>query len=311
MNTLIIINYFLLRIFIWIFIAKSYKIIQLSFKYIFWKTKKIWQFHFLSFILSLSLLLSFPPSLLLFFFLPSIYFFSFFSFSQLLLFFLFFSYFFLSLNISHSLFLSSFISLFHPLSFNYTLFLSLSLLFHFSFSLSLFSPRILSMFLSSISVSFPSLYMLCATLHDRESIVGLFGFRFRRVARFLFTATYIAKDDAFYSRGEPLRSFCGHTSSKLNFPSPLAILTLYDSCDTDSLGFFKGWLIYQASFLDRDVENKSMDTQQSVSFPSFSLSSLFHFVSPLLIFSSSHSVQGTIIQWENLNILIISLVLSL
>lgn len=60
--------------------------------------------------------------------------------------------------------------------------------------------------------------MLCATLYGRESIVGLFGFRFRRVAPLPVTATYIAKDNAFYSRGPPLRSFCGHTSSKLNFP---------------------------------------------------------------------------------------------
>lgn len=254
-------------------------------------------------IISFSLLcsLAFPPSFLSslssFVFLPSLHQFSFFFFLSLNYFYSFFS----SLTFfSRSIFRVHYFYL--PLSLFFTLFLSISL---FSFpsrcysiflSPSLFSPRILSMFLSSISVSFPSLYMLCATLHDRESIVGLFGFRFRRVARFLFTATYIAKDDAFYSRGEPLRSFCGHTSSKLNSPSPLAILTLYDSCDTDSLGFFKGWLIYQASFLDRDVENKSMDTQQSVSFPSFFLSSLFHFVSPLLIFSSSHSVQGTIIQ---------------
>lgn len=142
-------------------------------------------------------------------------------------------FFFLSLNYFYSFFSSlTFFSrsifrihyFYHLLSLFFTLFLSITL---FSFpsrcysiflSPSLFSPRILSVFLSSISVSFPSLYMLCATLHDRESIVGLVGFRFRRVARFLFTATYIAKDDAFYSRGEPLRSFCGHTSSKLNSP---------------------------------------------------------------------------------------------
>lgn len=242
---------------------------------------------------------SFPPSIFFFFFFLSLnYFYSFFS-----------SLTFFSRSIFRVHYFYLLLSFFQLHSFPFPLvvipffFLPLSFL--------LVSILLLSMFLSSISVSFPSLYMLCATLHDRESIVGLFGFRFRRVARFLFTATYIAKDDAFYSRGEPLRSFCGHTSSKLNSPSPLAILTLYDSCDTDSLGFFKEWLIYQASFLDRDVENKSMDTQQSVSFPSFFLSSLFHFVSPLLIFSSSHSVQGTIIQWENLNILIISLVLSL
>lgn len=132
-------------------------------------------------------------------------------------FFPFFYFFLFSLSFSHSLFLPSFASLFH--FFWITLFLFLSLLFHSFLFLSL------SLLLPLYSVSFfhthvfLSLCMLCVTLHDRESIVSLFGFRFRRVARFPFTAMYIAKDDAVYSRGPSLRSFCGYTSSKLNSPS--------------------------------------------------------------------------------------------
>lgn len=203
-----------------------------------------------SFLYSLAFPL-FLSSLSSFVFLPSLplFFFSFNYFYSFLFSFTFFScsvfrihYFCLLLSLFFTLFLS--ITLFSFPSRCYSIFLSPSL----------FSP--LTLFLSSISVSFLSLYMLCATLHDRASIVGLFGFRFRRVARFFFTATYIAKDDAFYSRGPPLRSFCGHTSLKLNSPSSPYVLTLYDSCDTNSLGFFKEWLIYQTSFLDRDVENK-------------------------------------------------------
>lgn len=183
-----------------------------------------------------------------------------------------FLFFFLSLTLCHSLFFILLLFSQLLLSLFFSHFLSLAFTISISFCLS-FSPSFFEshslfccyfspcffffsyLFLSSIPVSFLSLCMLCATLHGRESIVGLFGFRFRRVARFPFTATYIAKDDAFYSRGPPLRSFCGYTSSKLNSPSFFR-LTLCDPCDTDFLGFFKGQLIYQTSFLDHDVENK-------------------------------------------------------
>lgn len=162
-------------------------------------------------IISFSLLysLAFPPSFLSslssFVFLPSLHLFFFsFSFSQLLLFFLFFSYFFLSLNISHSLFLSSFISLFHPLSFNYTLFLSLSLLFHFSFSLSLFSshPIYVSIFhIRFFSFSLHAMFDFAWQRIDCRSIrvpfppccaLPLYGHVYRERRRVLFTGRTVA-----------------------------------------------------------------------------------------------------------------------
>lgn len=261
--------------------------------------------------------LAFPPSFLSslssFVFLPSLHlFFFFFSFSQLLLFFLFFSYFFLSLNISHSLFLSSFISLFHPFSFNYTLFLSLSLLFHFSFSLSLFSSYPIYVSIFHIRFFSFSLHAMCDFAWQRidcRSIrvpfppccaLPLYGHVYRERRRVLFTGRTVAL---------VLRTHV----VEIKFP--------LSSLHTDALRFlwYRFPRIFQRmaylpgilSWPRRREQVNGHAANQSVSFPSFFLSSLFHFVSPLLIFSSSHSVQGTIIQWENLNILIISLVLSL
>lgn len=95
----------------------------------------------------------------------------------------------LSFFISHFLSFSSLIISISPVSFFY-LFLqshSLSLLpiIISILSFSLFSILVPYFFLFSLS--------LCAILHGRESIVGLFGLRFRRVARLPFTAIYIER----------------------------------------------------------------------------------------------------------------------
>lgn len=151
--------------------------------------------------------LAFPPSFLSSFssfvfssFLPSIFFF--FSLSLNYFYSFLFSLTFFSRSVFRIHYFYLLLSLFFTLFLSITLFSFPSCCYSIFLSPSLFSPR--TLFLSSISVSFLTLCMLCATLHDRESIVGLFGFRFRRVARFPFTATYIAKDDAFYSRGPPV-----------------------------------------------------------------------------------------------------------
>lgn len=122
------------------------------------------------------------------------------------------------------------------------------------------------------------------------------------------TVTYIAKGDAIYSQEPSIRSFCGYTSSKLNFP------LLRHSCWRSVIPIpsdnFKGCLIFQASLLDHNVENKhehaasrpfNFRPYSSLSF-SFSLClslslSLFPFfvLYPLLLFRYKRQLSnGTI-----------------
>lgn len=101
--------------------------------------------------------------------------------------------------------------------------------------------------------------MLRAALHGRESIVSLFGSRFRRGARGRHANPLrprsIVKDDALFTRAMvvlvpqthiveikfPVLVLCGPPQ-----PPPVGGL----------LGLFKEWLISEASLLDRDVEDK-------------------------------------------------------
>lgn len=189
------------------------------------------------------LLYSFPPFFLLPFsftdFLSSIVSFTFlFYLFSLILFFSF-----LSLSLIHSLSLSPSV-FFFTLSFNHTISLPspplsllpavIPLLCLFRF-FPLFPPRIPYLFFLFVC------YVRLCTAGNRLSVYS------GSVSAVLRASPLprISRKTTRFIHGKPsLRSFCGHTSLKLNSPSIITELTFHDPCDTDSLGFFKGWLIF-------------------------------------------------------------------
>lgn len=164
----------------------------------------------------------------------------------------------------------------HPLSYSPSRCYSISL--PSSLFLSLSSPR--TPFLFALFVC----YVRLCTAGNRLSVYSgsvsavlcASPLRLPRISR---------KDDAFYSRGPSLRDVLRIHIVEIKFPPPPsvpAVLTLRDPCDTDSLGFFKGWLIFQASSLDRDVGNKHEHAaSHPFNFRSFfsPCPCLFHFIS--------------------------------